>query len=203
MAFAEGDDIQFEGHHIVIDDPEGEYWEGAVVDRARAGMLRGRGVIMLPYEPRLAKMSAVGGYFRRGWGAGIPLDQGPKFHSPMILLVLQALPRVHWCARLIPDPREKMFPREHVKETMGRSDSKLRLGLDSSQGYSNSGGGVSPIGVMVAQIKDLPVEPDAQGGWTVYGECRLSVPRDGFAEFALYGVAPGFAVSWSAITQTA
>lgn len=185
------------GAHIVVSDPEGDHWEGSVVDGANAPILKARNATLLPCDPELFKRSGVGGYMRRGWGSGWPMDQGaPRLFCPLALWLTPAHRLVHWCARLMPDPRRA----EEAKDK-GLPDLAgfLRLASDSAQ--------ASVLQAAVAATAQ-PVDArtlgkaDAYGGWTVGGEARISPGLDGHYGFSLYGTMPGVRVAWAAISVT-
>lgn len=73
---------------IVVWDPKGDYWEGSLVDDATARIVQTRGGAVLPTTPEHFKRSGCGGFFKRAWGAGWPLDYAaPKLCCPMVLFV--------------------------------------------------------------------------------------------------------------------
>ncbi len=104
--------------YIVVEDPENSYWEGALVDEQRAGQLRARGVALLPCLPDMFRRSGVGGYARRAWGAGWPLDSAvPRMVAPLtVYLAPEAGTHVYWLARLVCD-----------QELLEKFDQTLRL----------------------------------------------------------------------------
>jgi len=191
--YDEGDEIRHDGTHIVIDDPTGKFWEGALVDRSRANVLRAAGVALLPVDPRLFTACAIGGFHKRAWGAGFPLDAHiPRMNAPLTMFLASRLTKIHWCARLIRDTR---YPAD--LSPVGT----LRLTIDSGQSWANAGCALSSLKQNTVNLAELG-PPDEEGGWVISGESMISVPREGFAGFALYGSAPGLAVVWAAITQT-
>jgi hypothetical protein len=172
----------------VIDDPAGEYWDGAVVGEDRARVLRARRAVCMPINPRLYNTSGVGGYFFRRWGSGYPLDSNiPRANCPMVMYVSKELRVVTWAARIVGD----------LKRSSGGI---LRLVPDSSQPYLAPGGlaalGNTPVQILADQLG----EADEDGGWTIVSTAKLGASADGFQGFALYGHAPGMRVIWSAIS---
>jgi hypothetical protein len=188
-------------HHIVVDDPSANFWEGAIVEASRAHELRARRVVTLPIEPGLMSRSAVGGYFRRSWGSGWPISGPvPKMVCPLILYVRreeESFRRIHWVARLVTETRDAL---EHVRSgntVLGQ----LRLASDSGQFGSMTVGLGAPEQWKPIQGSDLG-RPDSENGWTVYGDAIITAPTDGMAGFALYGSLQGLAVAWAAISQS-
>jgi hypothetical protein len=187
-------------HYIVVHDPEGEFWEGSLIDADRANQLQGRGAAVLPVMPELFKLSGVAGFSKRAWGAGWPLDySAPRMCCPLTLYMPSAgdpITRerssnvVYWLARLVADPALD----ERV-EAGDKFEGTLRFTPDSGQvsslhaGYTSKGTAVS--------IRELG-RRDARGGWTVAGSGVVTPGAAGFYGFALYGTAPGFRVVWVA-----
>jgi hypothetical protein len=185
--------------HIVVDDPEGEFWEGGLVSaEADVPVLRARGVTTLPIAPELIGLSAVGGYFRRAWGSGWPLDSAiPQMVCPMMLYVLQggdpqkvdagAIRRINCAVRLV---------RSADIEPRG----SLRLTTSSGQ-PGVFAGGFSATNDTHLDVSKLG-KPDERGGWTAYMGGTISAPANTLIGFALYGAAPGLRVAWAAISQS-
>jgi hypothetical protein len=175
---------------IVVEDPKGEYYEGSLVTEQRAAQLRARGVAMLPVDPQLFKLSGAGGYFKRSWGAGWPLDTPyPVMAAKMILYCDQTHLQLHWLARLAPQEDGK---------NLGAAHGALRLAADTGQRANNMK--LTPVGMPV-DVRLLG-EPDERGGWTVGGLSRIATPGDGHYGLALYGNAPGLTLLWAAVTNT-
>ena len=174
--------------YIVIDDPELQYYDGALVERARAEQLRTRGCSVLPVDPDLFRQSGVGGYFRRAWGSGWPLDgTHPTMHAPMTLFCAERHVLLHWCARL-------------VRDTVDLTTGQLRIAGDPSQHMAGRLAGITPVDKPI----DIKLLGDAKrGGWVVGGTAKLTVGAEGHYGVALYGYAPGLAVLWAACTATA
>lgn len=180
-------------HNIVVWDPEAAYWEGSLVGDSVVTSIRGRGGVALPVDPELFKVSGVGGYFRRGWGAGWPCDHGtPKMFCPMSIYTTPEHRLLHWAARLVPDERH---------------EANLRNGIQ----------GPSTITIMSyparANTYAAPVTPqqglkplrelgpmDARGGWNLVGHVYANPSVEGNHAFALYGAANGLRVAWTALT---
>ncbi|GAC1475528.1 MAG: hypothetical protein PVSMB8_00050 [Vulcanimicrobiaceae bacterium] len=180
--------------HIVVWDPLGHdkergYWEGSIVDEARAKQLEARGVAVLPVEKQLFQVA--GGFAKRCWGAGWPLDhQQPGYLAPLALYLSRAetLRGLAWLVRLVPDERFK-----------GKAEGSIRLAPHTGQGNPLHAG-YTPEGVAAIAARELG-EPDAYGGWTRGGRGLLYLGQDGFHGFAIYGAAPGLRVAWVAATQ--
>lgn len=169
--------------HIVVHDPSGEFWDGGVVDSQRAEILGQRGAVCLPCDPALFRKTGVGGFMKRAWGAGWPLDAAAaESFCPITLWAEITHRRVHWAARLIPSP--------------AASTGFARLiGLPShASGWSAvvqaEGGGL----VKAETLGD----PDEDGGWTVGGHGVVQLRGPGFYDFALYGMMPGVRCVWLA-----
>lgn len=176
-------------HFIVVDDPTGEFWSGSLVDSNRNRILEARGVATLPVLPQLAKLSGVGGYAKREWGAGFPLDFAiPKMCCPLTMFCTRDYHNVTWVARLSREP-----------ETPPRTvfDGTIRMSADSGQ--------ASPFNIGLTTdekphaMRELG-KSDNKNGWTIKGRARIQVPQDGHYGFALYGAAPGLRVVWAAVS---
>jgi hypothetical protein len=192
-------------HWVVVEDATADYLEGSVVDATRAHQLSSRGVALLPFSPDLAKRSGVGGYMRRGWGAGYPLDAHiARMHCPLATYGTPGYEEVHWRARLVADEAHVAELRRHFEVPEGQDaprwtpiDGLLRLAPDSSQ--------ATPL-LARAERVDSPVNmrelgaPDARGGWTVGGELLVRFPQEGVYGFGVYGSAPGLRVAWAAMS---
>lgn len=196
-----------EEKHVVVWDPSGEYWDGALVDPGTAEVLRTRKVATLPVEPGYIAMSAVGGWFKRSWGSGWPLGTtGPKMTCPLTLFVPSMDPSpaarspkiLNFCARLVPSDAQVLAA---VREA-GRLDvsGTIRLAPDSSQPWTHTGG----IGARQDTVTELGQlgALDDYDGWTVYGKATITSPKDGFLGLGLYGSGPGLAIAWAAVSQS-
>jgi hypothetical protein len=177
---------------VVAWDPSGEYWDGAVVPFAQAQALRQRGAVCLPCVPDLFRLSGVGGYAKRSWGAGLPLDSvAPALVAPITLFLQPDIKGLTWAARLVPDYRGDALSRSR-----GRSDGLVRFSADSAQRIPTHGfyTEISGKATLVRELGD----PDEAGGWTVGGDGHLSISGEGHYGFALYATAPGLRVAWVA-----
>ena len=189
--------------HVVVWDPSGEYWEGGLVSEAEGRVLRARRVVTLPIEARLVRRGAVGGYFKRGWGAGWPIGSAvPKMACPMMLHVMAGdmLRKLHWAARLVPESDEAMEAILARVEAGEHLVGALRLCPDSGQPGAFSGGFGSAADTSI-DVQKLG-KPDEEGGWTVGGTATLQVGVDGFFGCCLFGMMPGISVAWAAVSQS-
>lgn len=182
---------------IVVEDPKGEYWEGAVVNQEYATVLKSRGVALLQVEPHLFRASAIAGFFKRAWGSGWPLDAlAPRMHCPMTLYAFKELQALHWAARIVPASQA-------VADQMaeGKGVGTLRFTGDTGQcvGFA---GGIMNTGGCYIEAQKLG-KPDERGGWTVGGSTVLQVQTEGLFACALYGAAAGLRVVWAAVSQSA
>lgn len=179
------------GHSVVIWDPAGEYWDGAIVDGARANQLRARGVSLLPLSPELVKLSGVGGYQKRSWGSGWPLGYvAPRMCCPLTLRLEASTREVHWMARLTAEEQDLARVREGR-----RFEGVLRFAPDPGQvGCLASG----PILKMEPVNVQALGPPDEYGGWTVGSGGPATFGQAGHYGFGLYGMAPGLRVVWAA-----
>ena len=182
---------------IVVWDSTDDFWEGSLVDDTRAGQLSARGVALLPVAPELFKRSGVGGYMKRSWGAGWPLDSiAPRVVAPLTLFCNPAHRNIHWKARLVCDA--SVLAKVEAGE---RFEGMLRLTADRGQATPFYAGFSPDPNEPVVDIRKLG-KPDADGGWTVGGSGVASIPQEGHYGFALYGAAPGLRVAWVAASQT-
>lgn len=179
--------------HVIAWDPEGEYWDGALVDSALAHRLSSaaRGVVTLPCLPEMFRHSGVGGYAKRSWGAGIPLDSmAPTLTAPITLFCQPDVRGMTWAARLVPDVRSD------GRAVQGRREGMVRFSADSGQR--------TPSKAAYVEIDDKPIflrdfgEVDAWGGWSIGGRGHVSISGEGHYGFALYATAPGYRVVWVA-----
>lgn len=175
--------------HIVIDDPNGENYEGSLVDDLTAKILMGKDVVVLPIAEHLLLRTGIGGFFKRAWGSGIPMSShAPSSIAPMTIFVDTEIDTINWAIRIVPD-----VDMPNVKEFNGL----LRLMIDSSQ---PNGGSISHVREHFA-LNDLGA-PDARGGWTLRGSYVVKAYGAGFMGLSVYGTAPGLRVLWSAITAS-
>jgi hypothetical protein len=145
----------------------------------------------------LFKRSGVGGYMRRGWGAGWPLDHSaPRLFCPLSLWLTPTHRNVHWIARLLPDPR-----RAADAKATGLADllGFLRVAADSTQSAVHHAAVAATAQPVDARTLG---KTDARGGWTVGGDARISPALDGLYGFSLYGTMPGVRVAWAALSVT-
>jgi hypothetical protein len=176
----------------------GDWWEGSLVDDDRARVLESRDVIVLPVVPDLFKVSGVGGYHKRAWGAGWSLDSmTPKTISPMTIYCSKDLTAIHWAARVMPEANFiDMISREDNRKQL---TGFIRLVSDNSQAIP------AKCGLMAEQyvdVRTLTKDKLVKGCFQIRGTATISVPGDGHYGFALYGYAPGLRVLWSAVSQS-
>jgi hypothetical protein len=181
-------------HYIVVYDATGEWDEGSLVDGNRCRQLEARGVILLPVEPRLFHVGN-GGYAKRSWGAGYPLDfPTPRMTAPLAIFCTKEFLQLNWRLRLVCAP--EVIERVRAGEKL---DGILRLAPDTGQPmphYATYASTEKPIA-----IRELGV-PDEDGGWTLGGSGKLNFPSDAHYGFAFYGTAPGLRVAWAAASTT-
>lgn len=189
-------------HHVVIWDPNGEYWEGGLVESSISDALRSRGVATLPTEAGLVSRSAIGGWAKRAWGSGYPISTStPRMACPVILHVAKvdqtggvSFRRLSAVARLVPDTVEDAA---HVRDG-GKLSGHLRLAGDTSQVGTYAAGLFEPRVIDARELGPL----DVNGGWTVYSESGINVGVDGYVAVGLYGAIPGARVAWAAVSQS-
>lgn len=189
----------FEGHPnwIVVDDPQGNYKDGSLIDATRNKQLTNVGVTTLPVVPDLFRKSGVGGYMKRSWGAGYPLAMdAAHLHCPISLYLDEHCGVMHWAARLVPS--EELYP-ELKTDPPKQLDGFLRMNVDTGQ-VCNHRVGTASVASPV-DMRELNMI-DAQDGWTVGGILQITVPMGGHYGFGLYGMAPGLRVAWLAATAT-
>jgi len=183
-----------ENTHVVVDDPEGIYYVGSLVDASRARQLSTRGVTVLPFAAPMMKLSGAGGYVLRSWGAGWPLDDlHPAMTSQLLLYVDPSCRVLHWRARVSPAENAPWLTDGTVPQ------GSLRIAADSSQRAPNAAR-------LVPQ--DSPVDvsrlgrPDSRGGWIVGGKASVACGVAGHLGLAIYGGAPGMRLLWAAVSTT-
>lgn len=174
--------------HVVIEDPEGKFWEGELVDGQRVNELHARGVALLPVHPELFKLSGVGGFSKRSWGKGESLDGFvPRIVCPLTIHTLgDPFRSIHWAARLEGKPGQGIA---RIAADAGRGNMARAVVADDR--FQANAVDIAKLG-----------RPDPAGGWTVYGRANLHVPGEGFYGLGLYGFAPGMRVVWLAATVT-
>lgn len=185
-------------NNIVVYDPKGEWWEGSLVDDKRASLLQARDVVVLPVVTDLFKVSGVGGYHRRAWGAGWSLDSSvPRTISPMTMFCSKELTAIHWAAQIMPDPSFlDLISREENRKML---NGFIRIVADTSQAIA------AKCGLQAEQYVDVRTLTKDQlvgGKFIVRGQAKVTIPGDGHYGFALYGYAPGLRVLWSAVSQS-
>ncbi len=180
--------------NIVVWDPTGEFWEGSLIDSARARQLVQRGVAVLPCVPEMFHASGVGGYAKRAWGAGWPLDSAvPRLIAPLTLFCDRSMKGIHWAIRLVTSP-------EYAERVRGgdRFSGMIRFAADRSQQTPFFTGVSGEKGVLAEEIGP----PDEQNGWTLQSSGVVNVPQNGHYGFGVYGTAPGLRVAWVAASLT-
>lgn len=178
-------------NRLVVWDPKGDYWEGSLVDESTERALAAHGAVTLPVDSALFGQSGVGGYARRSWGAGWPLDtRVPQAACPLTLFIPMDHRVLHWRARLVLDARHPTGPLEGICSFMPAAS---RAGT-ARAGYSPDR---SPY-----SARELGFGDDPQRGWTVSGKGTVGVAMDGYYEFAFYGSMPGVSVAWLAASTT-
>lgn len=175
--------------HVVVWDPSGEYWEGAIVEQELVPSLVDRGVAVLPAAPELFMQIGFAGYAKRSWGAGWPLDSEiPMAVTPLAIYYPgEPYRTLHWKARLVGKKGQGIPLRMAAAEARGNV---VRPVLHDFAGKENA-----------VDIANLP-EEDEHGGWTVGGVTRLSVAGPSMFSLCLYGCAPGMRIAWVAATLT-
>jgi hypothetical protein len=177
-------------HHIVVEDLTGDFWEGAIVDAAQAAILASHGVTLLPVDPTLFHLSAVGGYFKRAWGAGWPLPSHPGLVCPMLMFVTQRHQMIRWAARLV---------RNVDAEKTDRFTGQIRITPDTTQALAQRPGFAADEREPAFDLSMLGAERP-EGGWIVRGSARVFSPNDGYLGLGLYGAGPGLRVAWAAVS---
>jgi hypothetical protein len=169
--------------HVVVWDPEGEYWEGGMVEEGRAETLRQRGAVLLPTDPELRNLNAVGGYFRRGYGAGLRLNGSPSARALLVIGVLAGRSPVSWCARVVPASEEEFTP------TGSLALMPLAQHGVGAQSYKH-------------EAATGHVTKDVLGGWLVGGRGVLHAGAQGLFGLSLYGAMEGARLAWAAVSAT-
>lgn len=174
-------------HAIVCYDPTGTLLPGALLTTEQAHKLRGDGLVALPVDAEaISHGGPVCGFFLRSWGAGWPLDGlTPTLRCPMMIQAFPELTELHWAAHII--TVEPSITRDQWSGIFQLSQMAPAVG--SALGIAGN-----------TSVKKLPEEETLEGGWIVGGTANVTCSGDGLAQLALYGVAPGFAVRWAAVT---
>lgn len=182
-------------HFIVVHDPKGEYWEGSIVDANRARQLIAHRSVVLPVAPTLFHVGN-GGYSKRAWGAGYPIGFNvPRMLCPLALFCTKEFTKVNWAARLVVE--DELLERVKRGEKL---EGMLRFAADT-------GSPTPHYATYSSEEKPLLInalgKPDVEGGWTIGGSGKINIPIEGHYGFALYGMAPGIRVQWSAAALSA
>lgn len=180
--------------HVVVWDPEDKYRDGSLVDDGVAAMVNGRGGSALPVDATLFELGC-GGYMRRGWGAGWPVDFSiPKMFCPLTLYVTKEHRMVHWTARLV-----STIALSGPGVVDPRRDGTIQLAASTSRGNTYQ----APLTPKATAKRLLDLGAlDADGGWNIGGNAVVNVREEGNHAFALYGAGAGVRVVWAAITAT-
>lgn len=175
---------------IVVWDPSAELAEGLVFGGPKATMgLHSRGLVSLPVDPDLMGNHALGGYFRRSWGAGWAFDRMAATRGcPMMLLVVPDRQYIHWIARVQP-----------VREGEALQGT-IRLTTSTAQIGAMSGGLAAEV--LPAELGKLG-DCDDHGGWIIGGRNRVNVVQEGFIALNLYGASLNARIMWSAVSLSA
>lgn len=182
---------------VIVWDPKGEYWEGALVQPSQEAHLAARGVALLPLDSELLARGGNSGFVKRAWGAGYPLDAGmPRLHCPVTLMLFQeATHVVHWKARLMSDPT---FDARALDSTF-RPGGSLRFVGDGSREHTHH----TTASNISAPIDLRELGPkDERNGWTIGGKVAVRPHLSGHFGFALYGQGEGLRVAWLAVSAT-
>jgi hypothetical protein len=188
--------------HVVVWDPLGEYWEGALVPEVEmARHLAKRGACLMPCVAAALRLAADAGFFKRAWGKGWALPTGGhQAVCPLSIYALHDMHYLHWAARLVPTADVPQALDGKLDPVRGM----LRLVPDGTQrgGFQASLEGAERDRVDLEQLG----QPDEWGGWTVAGSARIHQPIDAKASVSLHGAAmgarPQLRVVWAALTQT-
>lgn len=188
---------------IVVEDMTGEFWEGSLVDENLKRKLTGRRMAMLPVMPSLFTASGVGGFHKRSWGSGWPLDAAsPKFFSPLTIFCTRDLNSMHWAAKLVLSPAGRARLEANADTALIGS---LQLAPDSGQHNANRIGlapkGDGSASFIAARSLKLADMNDDDSSFYVGGEMVVSVPTNGHYGVALYGHMPDVRVAWAAVSQ--
>jgi len=188
--------------NIVVWDPAGEWWEGALVpEPEQARELARRGACLLPVVPQLLSAASDAGFFKRAWGKGVALATGgPMPLCPLGLYAVHDMHYLHWAARLVPTADV-----ERREDGSHKLVGMLALVPDGTQ----RGGFQAQLEGADRSRVDLSLlgPPDEAGGWTVGGYARVRQMNDAKVCVCLHGAAMGaraqLRVAWAAVTQTA
>ena len=174
-------------HHVVCEDPAGTYLAGSIVEVGDALAIRANGVITIPVDAdAVTHGGPLAGMFLRHWGGGWPLaGQLPQLRCPMAIQVVPELRELHWAAKVARDTNYT----EPVAWPGLLQLAQTPPLVGSALGVTGS-----------STCRALPSEEVQGGGWIVGGDLSISCSGDGYAAFALYGVAPGYVVLWAALS---
>lgn len=188
-----------QNQYIVIHDPCGGFWEGAVIDQRQAHQLKQSGVSVLPVNPNLFRINGAAGFVKRAWGSGWTLENTiPAALCPLVMFVVPEQQVINFAVRLV--PTQEALEMMDSKESKWSPSGRLRLVTDTSQ-HGVATGGLASLPETTLDIDSLVYDEDTLG-WTMYGKASLNALGEGYYGFALYGYVPGMKVAWFAMSQT-
>ncbi len=184
---------------IVVEDPQGIWWDGAIVDEGRQRQLEARGVVLLPCIPDLFRKSGVGGFHKRSWGAGFPINPTrPGIVAPLTLFCSQHFNMMHWAFRVAMEPGHLEKVKNGDKAVF--DGAFIRFIGDASQANPNKCTLTPVVSPDFATFDERMLVDD---GFIIRGSSTCSFSGDGHYGFALYGTARGLRIVWAAATQSA
>ncbi len=184
--------------YVVIHDPEGKFWEGAVIsDRDRAILVdRASPAVTLPIDTDLLRTAGCGGYVKRAWGSGWPLQSShPTVVCPMTVWVPETHSALVWVARVVPLNENALTRAESGEDFLG----SVRLIADTGSSAGTAATITTPQGGEAKPLHQLG-PADAEGGWTVTGVSRANVRGDTVQAMAFFAVGEGLALAWAAVS---
>lgn len=177
-------------HHVVVFDPTGEYWEGAVVGPGPAQLINQRGGVAIPADPAMFAVSGIGAFCKRAWGSGWAADHStPRQYAPVAMYLMKEHRIVHWAAKLVPDAR---FADAAEGIT---SPAALTIAATPPRGNLLT----APITPRTQPVRLRDLGPAKDGGWIVRGNAFMNVAAEGAHGFSLYGGGGAFRVAWLAV----
>lgn len=176
-------------HAVIVHDPKGHEPEGEILSGNAIGVAQARGLILLPVEIDVLRRGGLSGWAKRAYGRGWSYDAIVASRGcPLVLHVSPSFPLIVWCARV-----------QSTDPSGAGVSGALRLAPDTAQ----PGAGALGMSPETSPVQ-LPTlgPPDEDGGWTIGGRARASIPGDMFLALQLYGQVGGARVTWFTASQT-
>lgn len=182
-------------NRIVVWDPSGRFWDGAIVSEFDEARMAGNGCVTLPCNAEEFGLAGNSAFSKRSWGSGWPLPVSGAHFAPLAVFKAgEGSKVIHWAARLVADDATLARARAGKQTSHGAlqiAGAQSRSGQDTPSIYGQGGVDLSKLG-----------PPDENDGWNLKGTASFSSPHEGTYGVCLYGYGPGMRVQWLAVSLT-